>query len=79
MANTQPEVELLKKYDADASDYLRDMLFGDKLEKRTKWLELMKNPIFVPKYMLTLDQQRELAMARIQVVSDAKLFSIFDF
>ena len=29
--------------------------------------------------MLTLDQQRELAMQRIQVVSDAKLFSIFDF
>ena len=62
MANTQPEVEQLKKYDADASDYLRDMLFGDKLEKRAKWVELMKNPIFVPKYMLTLDQQRELAM-----------------
>jgi len=55
------------------------MLFGDKLEKRAKWFELMKNPIFTPKYMLTLDQQRELAMTRIQVVSDAKLFSIFDF
>ena len=76
---TQPEVELLKKYDADASNYLRDMLFGDKLEKRDKWMALMKNPIFTPRYMLTLDQQRELAMQRIQVVSDAKLFSIFDF
>jgi acyl-CoA oxidase len=76
---TQPEVEQLKLYDADASNYLRDMLFGDNLEKRNKWFELMKNPIFTPKYMLTLDQQRELAMQRIQVVSDAKLFSIFDF
>ena len=79
MSNTQPEVELLKQYDAEASNYLRDMLFGDKLEKRDKWFELMKKPIFTPKYLLTLDEQRELAMKRIQVVSDAKLFSIFDF
>jgi hypothetical protein len=79
MTSSQPEVELLKKYDAEASNYLRDMLFGDKLEKREKWFELMKKPIFTPKYQLTLDEQRELAMKRIQVVADAKLFSIFDF
>jgi hypothetical protein len=41
----------LKKYDKQSSDYLRDMLFGDKLEKRAKWEKLYReNPVFIPKH-----------------------------
>ena len=56
------------------------MLFGDKLEKREKWFKLFEtNPIFRPCYDNDLDKQRELAYQRIKAVSDAKMFSIFDF
>lgn len=55
------------------------MLYGDNLDKRNKWFNLMVNPIFKPKYLLTIDEQRELAYQRIKAVADSKLFSIFDF
>ena len=46
----------LTSYDEASSNYLKDMLFGDNLEKRQKWHDLVdKNPIFYPKYDLTLD------------------------
>ena len=84
MQNTKdhlhPEVTALRQYDRESSEFLRDMLFGDKLEKRDKWFKLFEsNPIFLPRYDLDMDQQRELAYQRIKAVSDAKLFSIFDF
>ena len=70
----------LTAYDKESSDFLKDMLFGDSLEKRQKWIDLYdKNPVFYPKYNLTLDEQRELAYKRIKCVSEAGLFSIFDF
>ena len=70
----------LTTFNEESSNFLRDMLFGDKLEKRQKWYDLIsKNPIFYPKYDLSFDEQRELAYKMIKAVSDAKLFSIFDF
>ena len=79
-AHDHPDVAVLRQYNPEASEYLRDMLFGDKLEKRQKWFDLMGNhPAFKPKYLMSLDEQRDLAYARIKAVADAKLFSIFDF
>jgi acyl-CoA oxidase len=70
----------LTKFDKESSDVLKDMLFGDNLSKRQKWHDLFANdPVFFPKYDLSLDEQRDLAYKRIKAVSDAKLFSIFDF
>ena len=70
----------LTSYDEESSNFLRDMMFGDDLAKRQKWSDLIdNNPIFYPKYNLTLDEQRDLAYKRIKCVSDAGLFSIFDF
>ena len=70
----------LTAYDKEASDFLKDMLFGDNLDKRQKWVDMYsKNPVFHPKYNLTLDEQRDLAYKRIKTISDAGLFSIFDF
>jgi len=70
----------MRNYDQKSSEYLRDLLFGDDLSKRQRWFDLMEtNPIFKPKYLMTLDEQRALAYARIKAVADAKLFSIFDF
>jgi acyl-CoA oxidase len=40
---------------------------------------VFKDPIFFPKYNIPLDDQRTLAYNRLKKVTDAKLFSIFDF
>jgi acyl-CoA oxidase len=40
---------------------------------------LFKDPIFFPKQNLSLDEQRDLAFRRLKKVSEAKLFSIWDF
>jgi hypothetical protein len=70
----------LTQFDESSSNFLRDLLFADDLTKRQKWFDLIdKNPIFYPVYNITLDEQRELAYKRIKAVSDAGLFSIFDF
>lgn len=77
---SDPEVAKLRQFDESSSNYLKDMLFGDDLSKRQKWIDLVeKNPIFYPKYNMTLDEEREIAYKRIKTVADAKLFSIFDF
>lgn len=79
-AFNHPDVAVLRQYNPEASEYLRDMLFGDKLEKREKWFKLFdSHPMFRPKYLMSLDESRELAYKRIKAVADAKLFSIFDF
>ena len=33
-AHDHPDVAVLRRYNPEASDYLRDMLFGDNLDKR---------------------------------------------
>mmetsp|Transcript_19293 Transcript_19293/g.29589 ORF Transcript_19293/g.29589 Transcript_19293/m.29589 type:complete len:410 (-) Transcript_19293:718-1947(-) len=77
---SDPEVHNLKLTDHEVSERLSQMLFGDNFAKKQKWDALFKsNPVFLPKYDLTLDQQRQLAYDRIKTVSDARLFSIFDF
>lgn len=44
--HNHPEVAVLRKYNQNASEFLRDILFGDKLEKREKWFKLFEDPIF---------------------------------
>ena len=80
MSQTQPEVEILKQHDPEVSRYLADMLFGDKIEKRDKWNKLIaEHPAFKIRLNVSLDDERQQAYDRLKAVSDAKLFSIFDF
>lgn len=46
---------------------------------RQKWRELSKNPIFVPRFDISLSEAKELALKRLKIVADAKVFSVFDF
>jgi hypothetical protein len=53
---TDQDIAVLTRYNKESSDYLRDMLFGDKLEKRVKWFKLFEsNPVFEPRYDNDLD------------------------
>lgn len=73
-------IGILKRFDAETSSVLKDMLFGDDLKKRDKWHKLFEDPVFHSKYQFNnLDEERELAFKRLKKVADAKLFSIFDF
>ena len=74
-----PNIQVLREFDAETAKYLRVKLFGDKPEKIEKWEKLFKDPIFGKKYQLSLDQQRDLAYARIKRTCDEKIVSIFDF
>lgn len=54
-------------------------LFGDKVDKIPKWEQIMRDPIFKPKYIMPLDSMRDVAYDRIKRVCDENLVSIFDF
>lgn len=58
---------------------LSNLIFGDKPEKRQKWFELLKDPVWVPRYNISLSQQREEAMAKLRKVAESKIVSVTDF
>jgi hypothetical protein len=53
-----------------------DIIFGDKPEKRATWFNLLKDPVFVPRYNLTLNQMRDEAYKKLKKVTDNKMLSI---
>lgn len=56
-----------------------DLIFGDKPEKRQKWFDLLKNPVWVPKYNISLNDVRNDAFKRLQNVTENKMISVTDF
>ena len=46
---------------------------------RSKWRALASNPLFSPRYDISLLEAKDLALKRLQLVADAKVFSVFDF
>jgi acyl-CoA oxidase len=61
-------------------EVLRDLLWHDNIETRKKLIALVSNnDLFLPKWNLSLPEQRELAFKRLQEISKAKLFSVKDF
>ena len=55
-AHNHPEVAVLRQYNPHAAEFLRDLLFGDQLEKREKWFNLLKDPIFDGDLKTSLDE-----------------------
>ena len=55
------------------------MIFNDAPEKRQKWLDLIDDPVFNPRFDMPLSEMRDMAYAQIKKVTDSKLVSIFDF
>lgn len=41
--------------------------------------DLMKDELFVPRHNISVDEERRLALARLQAICDANLVSITDF
>ena len=49
----------LRKTDKAASDELAVMLFGDKIEKKQKWINLLKNDLFKREVTRDFDAMRQ--------------------
>lgn len=77
--HSNPSIQVLREYDEHTAHYLREILFGDKIEKRAKWSKLFEDKIFGHKYIMPLDDMRTQAYSHIKRVCDEKIVSIFDF
>jgi len=48
-------------------------------ETRAKWREFSKDPLFLPRYDISLADAKDLALKRLQKVASNKVFSVLDF
>jgi len=57
----------------------QELLDHDHLKERNALRELFKDPVFIPRYNISLEEERRLALVRLQKICQACLFSIQDF
>ena len=55
------------------------LLENDNQEKRQKFKEFFKDPIFIPRFDISLRHERELAYERLKRIAENKFISVFDF
>ena len=55
------------------------MILGDDLEKVDRWNQLLKDPVFIPKYNTDWNETRELPMQRLRKVAQSGIVSVKDF
>jgi len=58
---------------------LKDLLDHDNIEMRNKFRDFLKSDLFKPRYNMTLEEERELALKRLQAICDAEFISVMDF
>lgn len=58
---------------------LQKLFFHDDPSKREKWFNLFRDPIWAPRYNISLEDQRELSMQQLRKVAEAKIVSVTDF
>jgi len=66
--------------EAPVAEQLQALLDHDSHEERRRMKEIMAtDPLFVPKWNVGLNEERELALRRLKRLCDSKNFSIRDF
>ncbi len=78
LSNVQAQPEKLRarwnkgqpKFDVTA---MKALLDHDNHQMRDDFRELLRHPLFVPRYNLTLDEERELALKRLKVRTSASV------
>ena len=58
---------------------LKNLLDHDNIAMRDEFREFLKTDLFKPRYNLTLDEERELALKRLQAICDKGFISVLDF
>eukprot|EP01136_Pigoraptor_vietnamica_P012831 Opistho-1_new@53178 len=55
------------------------MIDHDNHEMRASMRDFLKDPIYIPKYAMPLEEERDIALRRLQKIADKKFFSVKDF
>jgi len=55
------------------------LLDHDNLEMRAEFRKFISEPVMVPRYNISLEEERELALRRLQRICDNKFISVLDF
>jgi acyl-CoA oxidase len=58
---------------------MNKLLESDNWENRQALKQLLKDPIFEPRYNVSLAEERELALQRLKAVAKRGYISVFDF
>ena len=58
---------------------LKDLLDHDNIAMRDEFREFLKKDLFMPRYNLSLEEERELALKRLQAICDGGFISVLDF
>ena len=58
---------------------MQDLLENDNQSTRAELRELFKDVLFTPRYNISLDEERDLALKRLQKICDHRLISVLDF
>jgi len=58
---------------------LQHELDFDNHDQRRRMKEFMKQPLFAPRYNISIDEERRLALARLQAICSQGFFSVKDF
>merc|ERR1711976_520946 len=83
----------LKLSNSDTPDRIRQAWFGpefpvpkmthlldhDNHEMRQKFREFISEPVMIPRYNISLEEERELALRRLQRICDSEFISVLDF
>ncbi|ESO87713.1 hypothetical protein LOTGIDRAFT_127454 [Lottia gigantea] len=58
---------------------MTELLDHDNHEMRKKFRKFVSDPVMIPRYNLTLREERDVALQRLQRICDAGLISVLDF
>lgn len=61
------------------TDRLTYILENDNQEKRARFKDFLKDPLYIPRFDISLRFERELALERLKRLSEAGFISVFDF
>merc|ERR1712121_287030 len=58
---------------------MTELLDHDNLQMRADFRKFISEPVMVPRYNISLEEERELALRRLQRICDNKFISVLDF
>ena len=81
LSNTEPPQKIRQSWFAPIFpvEKLTHLLDHDNHEMRQKFREFISEPVMVPRYDISLEDERELALRRLQRICDNNFISVLDF
>jgi len=81
LSNTEPPAAIRDAWQKPKFNLqaMTDLLDHDNHEMRQKFRQFISDPIMVPRYNISLAEERDLALKRLQRICDNKFISVMDF